>query len=224
MLERVAAWLRERGVSVLSDRREGVAAFGALLTVPEAQALLDALGRYADALDEPEDTRTRGQQMADCLLDLVLRPDEEDRPAVQAQLTVVAGVRALLGGDQPGEIGGEPVPAEVVRALARALGLLPESGDACEEGMTRSPPDGHPPTEVTGPAIGRQLPAPTTATPPTPAPPMPGRCTPRLRSGGRPTSGGGRRSRPVPSGVSGAARSTPRRTSCSGGGRRKPPT
>ncbi|MCF6505911.1 DUF222 domain-containing protein [Blastococcus sp. MG754426] len=124
---RLAASLRERGVSVRSDRREGMAAFGALLTVPEAQALLDALGRYADALDEPGDSRTRGQKMADCLLDLVLRPEEHDLPAVQAQLTVVAGVRSLLGGDQPGEIGGEPVPAEVVRALARALGLLPGS-------------------------------------------------------------------------------------------------
>ncbi|MGY1986218.1 DUF222 domain-containing protein [Blastococcus sp. SYSU DS0669] len=122
---RLAASLRERGISIRSDRREGMASFGALLTVPEAQALLDALSRYADALDEPEDRRTRGQRMADCLLDLVLRPEENDLPAVQAQLTVVAGVRSLLGGDQPGEIGNEPVPAEVVRALARALGLLP---------------------------------------------------------------------------------------------------
>ncbi|MGY1833611.1 DUF222 domain-containing protein [Blastococcus sp. SYSU DS0510] len=134
---RLAASLRERGISIRSDRREGMASFGALLTVPEAQALLDALGRYADALDEPDDSRTRGQKMADCLLDLVLRPEENELPAVQAQLTVVAGVRALLGGDQPGEIGGEPVPAEVVRALARALGLLPASApDAGEAGTT----------------------------------------------------------------------------------------
>ncbi|MCF6743889.1 DUF222 domain-containing protein [Blastococcus sp. KM273128] len=139
---RLAASLQERGVSVRSDRREGMAAFGALLTVPEAQALLDALGRYADALDEPEDPRTRGQKMADCLLDLVLRPGENDLPAVQAQLTVVAGVRSLLGGDQPGEIGGEPVPAEVVRALARALGLLPGSpADGCESTGDAPAPD-----------------------------------------------------------------------------------
>ncbi|MCA0146464.1 HNH endonuclease signature motif containing protein [Blastococcus sp. LR1] len=122
---RLAAALRERGVGVRADRREGMAVFDALLTIPEAQALLDALGRYADALDDPDDHRTRGQKMADCLLDLVLRPGENGLRPVQAQLTVVAGVRALLGGDQPGEIGSDPVSAEMVRALAVALGLLP---------------------------------------------------------------------------------------------------
>jgi hypothetical protein len=103
----------------------------ALLTVPEAAALTDALGRYADALDDPAETRTRGQKMADVLLDLVLRPGEREHGPVRAQFTVVAGVPTLVGGDQPGEIGGEPVPAEMVRALARALGLLPPPGDEC---------------------------------------------------------------------------------------------
>ncbi|MCZ2858240.1 HNH endonuclease signature motif containing protein [Blastococcus sp. VKM Ac-2987] len=122
---RLSARLRERGVFVHPDATEGMAVVSSLLTVPEAQALLDALGRYADALGDPEDQRTRGQKMADCLLDCVLRPGETDLRPVQAQLTVVAGVTTLAGGDEPGEIGGEPVPAEMVRALARALGLLP---------------------------------------------------------------------------------------------------
>ena len=127
---RLTAALRRRGVFVRPDRAEGMAVLSALLTVPEAKALLDALGRYADDLDDdPEDRRTRGQKMADCLLDLVLRPSEQDRPPVQAQLTVVASVATLAGGDDPGEIGGEPVPAEMVRALARALGLLPPIDD-----------------------------------------------------------------------------------------------
>jgi hypothetical protein len=47
---------------------------------------------------------------------------------------VVAPVPVLLGADQPGEVAGEPVPAEVVRALARGLGLLPDLADA-------APPD-----------------------------------------------------------------------------------
>ncbi|TKJ20312.1 HNH endonuclease signature motif containing protein [Blastococcus sp. CCUG 61487] len=123
--EDLVAALRSRGVWVRRDRRAGMAVLEALLTAPEAQALVDALGRYADALpDDPADGRTRGQKMADILLDLVLRPGESQLPPVQAQLTLVAGVRALLGGSAPGQVGGDTVPAEMVRALARALGLL----------------------------------------------------------------------------------------------------
>ena len=137
--QRLVAAVRERGVAVRADRRGGMAVFDALLTVPEAQALLDVLGQYADAVDDPEDARTRGQRMADCLLDLVLRPGEQAGPPVQARLTVVAGVRTLAGSDEPGEIGGEPVPAEMVRALARALGLLP----AMPPDGTEPPSAGH---------------------------------------------------------------------------------
>jgi hypothetical protein len=136
------AALRRRGTAwIRPDETDGLAVLSFLLTVPEARALLDALGRYADALDDeaadaPEDgtgtaetaaPRTRAQKMADCLLDRVLRPGETDLPAVQAQLTVVASVATLLGGDQPGEIADTPVPAEMARALARGLGLLPAS-------------------------------------------------------------------------------------------------
>ncbi|MGY1718027.1 DUF222 domain-containing protein [Blastococcus sp. SYSU DS0552] len=142
---RLARALRDRGVSVRPGTADGTAVLSALLTVPEAQALLDALGRYADALDTgPDDQRTRGQKMADCLLDLVLRPGEHEMPPVTAQLTVVAGVRTLLGGDEPGEISGQVVPAEMVRALARALGLLPDA--AAEEAAPVVAPSVAPPT------------------------------------------------------------------------------
>jgi hypothetical protein len=140
--ERLLQALRERGVSMRPDRRDGMAVVQWLLTVPEAQALVDALGRYADDLADPADVRTRGQKMADCLLDLVLRPGETGLPPVQAQVTVVAGVRTLTGGDQPGEIGGEPVPAEVVRALARGLGLLPDPTDADADADADADPTG----------------------------------------------------------------------------------
>lgn len=126
---RLAEAVRRRGVFARPDHAEGMAQAVALLTVPEAAALVDALGRYADALDEPGDERTRNQKMADCLLDLVLRPGKSGLAPVQAQLTVVAAVSTLLGGDAPGEIAGQVVPAELVRALARALGLLPPADD-----------------------------------------------------------------------------------------------
>ncbi|MCW2509746.1 MAG: putative endonuclease, partial [Modestobacter sp.] len=67
----------------------------------------------------------RAQRMVDCLVDLVLRPGEHGLAPVQAQLTVVATVRTLLGDDEPGEVDGDLVPAEMVRELAYALGLLP---------------------------------------------------------------------------------------------------
>jgi hypothetical protein len=137
--QRLTAALRRRGMAWLRpDETDGLAVLSVLLTLPEARALLDALGRYADALDDdvaengPDGTeaaapsRTRAQKMADCLLDLVLRPGETDLPPVQAQVILVAPVATMAGGDQPGEVDGEPVPAEVVRALARAVGLLPD--------------------------------------------------------------------------------------------------
>ena len=81
--------IRERGVHVRPNAVDGMAAVTALLTVPEAQALVAALDAYVDAIpDDPEDSRTRGQKMADCLLDRVLRPGEADGATVQVLLTV----------------------------------------------------------------------------------------------------------------------------------------
>ncbi|TFV67738.1 UNVERIFIED_ORG: HNH endonuclease, partial [Bacillus sp. AZ43] len=143
----LAAALRRRGISARPARAEGMAVLEALLTVPEAEALLDALGRYADALDDGEGpARTRGQKMADCLLDLVLRPGQTDLPAVRAQLTLVAPVATALGGEAPGEVGGRPVPAAVVRALADALDLLDEP--TADEPTDARPPADEPTAEA----------------------------------------------------------------------------
>jgi hypothetical protein len=102
------------------------------LPLPVLRAVQDALRQYADAAKTPGDSRTRQQRMVDCLVDLVLRPGEHGLAPVQAQLTVVATVRTLLGGDEPGEVAGDPVPGETVRALARALGLLPPDPQPAE--------------------------------------------------------------------------------------------
>ena len=111
--------VKRRGLSCRPDACDGMSVVSALLTTPEAAALMAALGAYADAL--PPDGRTRGQKMADCLLDLVLRPGEHGMAPVQVTLNVVAPVGALLGGDQPCEIDGQVVPAAVVRALLTAI-------------------------------------------------------------------------------------------------------
>jgi hypothetical protein len=124
----LADQLRRRGVHLRPDRVDGMANLSVLLLVPEAAALVEALGAYADALvDDPAagPPRTRQQKMADCLMDLVLRPGQTDLPTVRAQVTVVAPVGTLLGGDQPAEVAGQPVPAEVARTLAQGMGLLP---------------------------------------------------------------------------------------------------
>ncbi|MGY1716673.1 DUF222 domain-containing protein, partial [Geodermatophilus sp. SYSU D01106] len=117
--EDLARAITRRGLSCRPDSCDGMSVVSALLTTPEAAALMAALGAYADAL--PDDGRTRGQKMADALMDLVLRPGENGLSPVQVVLTVVAPVGALLGGDQPCEIDGQVVPAEVVRALLAAL-------------------------------------------------------------------------------------------------------
>ncbi|WP_138759923.1 HNH endonuclease signature motif containing protein [Modestobacter altitudinis] len=130
--ERVQAALRDRGVAVYPTG-DGLGSLSVTnLPLPVLRAVEDALRQYADAAYTPDDPRTRQQRMVDCLIDLVLRPGAHGLAPVQAQLTIIATIQTLLGGDDPGVISGDVVPADTVRALARALGLLPadETTDA----------------------------------------------------------------------------------------------
>jgi hypothetical protein len=61
--------------------------------------------------------------MADCLVDLVLRPGS--RSAVRADVTLTVPVGTVLGGNEPGEIDGQVIDAVTVRETCYALGLLP---------------------------------------------------------------------------------------------------
>lgn len=129
---RVETALRERGIAVYLTG-DGLGSLSVTnVPLPVLRAVEDALRQYADAARAPGDLRTRQQRMVDCLVDLVLRPGDHGLAPVQAQLTVIATVGTMLGGDDPGEVNGDVVPAETVRALARALGLLP--GTASTEG------------------------------------------------------------------------------------------
>jgi len=157
-LERAIA---ERGVFWSPGLVDGMGAVTAALTLPESRALVTVLGACADAVeDEPgAPPRTREQKMADCLLDLVLRPRECDLPPVQVQLTLVAAVATALGGDAPAEVDGHPVPAELARELLRGLtgvdltgadltgsAVATTAGGPCQE-----PPS--PPAEPADPAL-----------------------------------------------------------------------
>jgi hypothetical protein len=123
--------LARRVVEAIRDRRvvvypgdDGMATLSVVLPAPVARALQDALRQYAEAAAIEGDERTLGQRMVDCLVDLVLRPGEHGLAPVQARLTLVAAVETLLGSNEPGEVDGDLVPAEMVRQLAAALGLI----------------------------------------------------------------------------------------------------
>jgi hypothetical protein len=141
VLRRLERAVAERGVHLHAERTEGMAAVTAGLTVPEAHALYRALGAYADAIpDDPDGpVRTRGQKMADCLMDLVLRPGEHGLPPVQVLLTIVASISSLVGGDEPCEIDGQVVPPEMVRALLRALAPGRHGEAAAERAQATEP-------------------------------------------------------------------------------------
>jgi hypothetical protein len=145
---RVEAALRERGIAVYPTG-DGLGSLSVTnLPLPVLRAVQDALRQYADAARTPDDPRTRQQRMVDCLVDLVLRPGDHGLAPVQAQLTVVATVHTLLGGDDPGQVGGDIVPAETVRALARSLGLLPGEPQVAEASTGEQTGDTLPTTTV----------------------------------------------------------------------------
>ncbi|HEV7871349.1 MAG TPA: DUF222 domain-containing protein [Modestobacter sp.] len=125
LAQRVVEAIRDRRISVYPGD-DGMATLSAVLPAPVARAVQDALRQYAEAAAMEGDERTLGQRMVDCLVDLVLRPGEHGMAPVQARLTVVAAVETLLGSDEPGEVDGDLVPAELVRQLAASLGLMGE--------------------------------------------------------------------------------------------------
>src|SRR4051794_9590385 len=120
-VRRLQQALKERGVYLQPHRVDGMATVTVVATMPEAQTLYRALVACSEALDGDDDARTRGQKMVDCLLDLVLRAGDSDLPPVQVLLTMVASISTLAGGDAPGEIDGQVVPAEMIRQFLDAL-------------------------------------------------------------------------------------------------------
>jgi hypothetical protein len=155
---RLAAAIRERQVRVFPGE-DGMASLVATLPVPVALACRSALEQYVEACTIPGDERSKDQRMVDCFVDVMLRPGETGLPPVQAQLTVVAGVDTLDGGDEAGEIDGQPVPAALVRELAYSLGLLPRPVTALP--TAPAPATSAPETTTTAAPATAETPTPT---------------------------------------------------------------
>ena len=142
---RLAAAIRARSVRAYPGE-DGMGSLLATLPIPLMAACRRTLEAYAEECRTPGDERTKQQRMADCLVDLILRPGING--PVRIGLTVVAGVDTLAGGDEPGEVDGHPVPAVVVRELAYTLGLLPRP-------EAETVPDAAPETETVTAAAAR---------------------------------------------------------------------
>jgi hypothetical protein len=140
---RLAAAVRDRAVRVYPGE-DGWPRWRRPCRPTVALACKNVLEAYAEECASPGDQRIKDQRMVDCRADLLLRPDASDRAPVQAQLTVVASVNTLTGGDEPGEVDGQPVPALLVRELAHTLGLLPrpEEAEAASGGSSGTPDAG----------------------------------------------------------------------------------
>ncbi|MGY1640948.1 hypothetical protein ACI782_07395 [Geodermatophilus sp. SYSU D00703] len=121
---KLVAAIRERGVR-LHDRRNGTGTLIVDLPLPTAAAVYRHLEAYADQTRVEGDERTKQQRMADCLTDLVLRAGQHGMPPVTIALTLVATLETMLGGNEPGQVDGHLVPAEMVRELGYAFGLMP---------------------------------------------------------------------------------------------------
>lgn len=113
-----------------------------LLPVAQGVAVPPALSRHADTLRATGDTRTRGQIMADTLVERVT--GQATASAVPVEIQLVMTDRALLGGDEaPARVVGHgPVPASLARSLVGATGTVAEQAKAWVRRLYTSPTTG----------------------------------------------------------------------------------
>ena len=106
------------------------------LPAEAAHAMVDSVDRLARQAKAGGDCRPMGVIRAEIQANLTLRPFDASRPAVTAQLRVVAPIASLLPGGCNGvaEVEGEPVTVAHLRALLAAVdaicpgGLQPPTG------------------------------------------------------------------------------------------------
>ncbi len=187
-----------RSTGAVRDRRvtlrpapDTMSRLSGFLPVAQGVAAYAALSREADALKAAGDGRSRGQIMADTLVERLTGQAAADAVPVEVELVMTEGT-LLAGADEPAHLVGlGPIPAPIARDLARdtdadvwlrRLFTRPDDGALVAHGV--------PPAAVPRPAA----PVPRAARPDLPHPLVRGTHPPRRpRHPGR-----GRRGRPAP--------------------------
>ncbi|CCG03184.1 HNH endonuclease signature motif containing protein [Blastococcus saxobsidens] len=126
---------------------DGMSLLAMLLPQQDARACRNAVDQHAPTAKDAGDPRPIGMLRAGAAADLMLRPWDDNRPAVTAQLTVVAPLEALTVGAfldkgatlpaafvapgalaHTGEVDGEPITAAHVRELLEQLDAICPGG------------------------------------------------------------------------------------------------
>jgi hypothetical protein len=115
-VDRTRGAAKDRAVT-LRPAPDTMSRLAAFLPVAQGVAAHTALSREADRLTAEGDGRSRGQIMADTLVERVT--GQQTASAVPVEVALVVSEETLLrGGDEPGELAGAgPVPAAMARDL-----------------------------------------------------------------------------------------------------------
>ena len=117
---------------------EGMTEVVTVVPQPVAAAMCSTVDAHARQAKADGDPRPIGQIRAEVMANLTLRPWDDSRPAVTAELRVLAPLNSLLpdpavpgSGGRPqgvGEVDGEPITAAHLRALLTALDAVCPGG------------------------------------------------------------------------------------------------
>ena len=108
---------------------DGMSSLAAELPAPLAAACWSTVDELAWMARRDGDRRPIGQLRAGVLADLILRPWDTSRPAVTANLTVLAPLPTLTGrSDEPAEVDGQPITAAHLRELLEQLDAVCPGG------------------------------------------------------------------------------------------------
>ena len=145
--KRATAERRERDVK-LGTPRDGMCTLEAYLPVEEAIAaygVIDTLATANKNTREPGDDRGKGELRADGFIDLLTRPDGQERVRYDIRVIVTAGTLLGLDDNDAYIPGHGPIPAELARELAadntwRRILTDPNTGHLLDLGADRYKP------------------------------------------------------------------------------------